>query len=298
MSHLLDHIRYNAPFATRMATANSRTGTVNIFGAGPSLKDIEINGFADEAWACNSALNYLKENRPYVKVTHGFCIDQGIEMLSEWNKTYPVQYLVSSSVNPRLTDHLTQERRSLTFFHNYLGAPNSEGYSGDVSEEMSLYQTYPTSIQVGHGLNAVPRAVCLAIAMGFKKIRVYGADCAAKPDYEPMPHMELGDYSGWLKGLVLYADGRNALDCYGPTSPFAEAPDIDGRRWVTRPDMVISAQHLLQLQKAFPGRIELHGDTLPNAMRDITEGLPQLTPDGLVEGFGNASTQPITQEAA
>jgi hypothetical protein len=132
--------------------------------------------------------------------------------------------------------------------------------------------------------------------MGFKTIRVYGADCAARPDYLEMPDMELGDYRGWMKGLVLYADGRNALDCYGPTSPFCEAPDINGRRWHTRPDMVISAQHLLDMQKAYPGRIELIGDTLPNAIRGIeSEDLPQLTPQGTVIGFG---TQPTTQEAA
>jgi hypothetical protein len=292
MAHLLDHIRYNAPFAKKMATADSRIGkTVNIYGAGPSLSDIPVNPICDEAWACNSALVYLKEARPDVRITHGFCIDQGVEMLKEWSKTFNVRYLVSSSINPKLTDHLTSHKRKLTFFHNFLGAPNSEGYTGEVSEEMSLYQNlYRTSIQVGHGLNAVPRDVCLALAMGFKTIRVYGADCAASPDYIPMPDMESGKYQDWLKGLVLYADGRNALDCYGPTSPFCEAPDLNGRRWHTRPDMVVSAQHLLDLQRIFPGRIELAGDTLPNAIREVaSEDLPQLTPAGEVIGFGQAA---------
>jgi hypothetical protein len=291
MAHLLDHIRYNSSFAKKMCTSESHKGkTVNIYGAGPSLKDIEVNGFADEAWACNSALTYLKENRPYVKVTHGFCIDQGIEMLTEWSKTYPIQYLVSSSINPSLTDHLVREKRSLTFFHNYLNAPNSEGYTGELPEEHYLYNSlYSASVCLGHGLNAVPRAVCLAVAMGFERIRVYGADSAARPDYCEAPHMDSPEWKGWLKGLVLYADGRNALDCYGPNTPFVESAGLE-RRWHTRPDMVVSAHHLLQLQQAYPERIELVGDTLPNALRNQNAEIPRLTDMGEVEGFYDAQT--------
>jgi hypothetical protein len=269
-----------------MLTFNQYEGkSVSICGAGPSLQDHEIAN-TDQVWACNSALPYLKEKG--IRVTHGLCIDQGEEMLGEWDKTYSVTYLLSSTVNPKLTEHLIAHKRKIVWFHNYCGIPNSEGYEGDVSEEMDLYRKlFPTSLQVGHGLNAVPRAVCLALALGMT-IKVYGADCAARPDQPKMPPIDSPDYEDWMKNLVLYADGRNALDCYGKHSPFAEAPDIKGRRWHTRPDMVISATHLLDLERTYPGRIELIGDTLPNALRGIDENLPRLTPQGEVEGFGRA----------
>ncbi len=284
MGHLPDYIKYNARFAKKMCEFDSHKGkSVTIYGAGPSLKNLGKVPHTDHAWACNSALNYLHGK---VRITHGLCIDQGEEMLTEWNETYNVTYLVSSSINPKLTDHLIAEGRKLVFFHNHLGIPNPEGYEGDYELDLYLHN-FRTSVKVGHGLNAVPRAVCLAAAMGFTTIRVYGADCAALPDYEPMPHMDTGAYREWMRGLILYADGRNALDCYGETSPFVEAPDLNGRRWHTRPDMVVSAQHLLDLEKAFPG-VELMGDTLPNALRGVTENLPQLTASGEVIGFGRS----------
>ncbi len=302
MEFLFDHIKENAKHATKVASFNTHKGqAVTICGAGPSLAEYQ-NTFANHVWACNSALTYMK-GRGW-RVTHGFCIDQGPEMLNEkeWQTTFPVEYLVSSSVNPALVEHLVAHKRKIRFFHNFLGTTNPEGYKEVVPGqcyEMELYRTlYPTSVQVGHGLNAVPRAVCLAIAMGFDKITVYGADSAAAPDYLPMPVMETPEYLEWTKGLVLYADGRTAFQCYGQNQPFAEAPDLKGRRWHTRPDMVVSAMHLLDLEKAFPGRIEIMGDTLPNALRGITENLPQLTQGGEVTGFGNAALDPSLEEIA
>jgi hypothetical protein len=288
MSHLPDYIKYNSKHAKTMCEFDQYKGkTVSIFGAGPSLLDIDKVPFTHQAWACNSALPWLKDNTD-LRITHGFCIDQGPEMLKEWLRTFDVKYLVSSSINPQLTDHLLREKRKLVWFHNHLGITNPEGYEGRY--ELDLYRyNFPTSVSVGHGLNAVPRAVCLAMCLGFKKAYVYGADCSARPDYKHMPHMDTKSYAEWMKGLVLYADGRNALECYGENSPFVEAPDLNGRRWHTRPDMVVSAQHLLDLEKAYPGRIELVGDTLPNALRGVTENLPTLNPNGTVEGFGRAA---------
>jgi hypothetical protein len=267
--HLLDFIRSNS--STNVATYESHKGqSVTIYGAGPSLSDVTEVPETDQYWACNSALPYLK--RKGLPATHGFTIDQGVEMVREWEETFDVEYLLASSVNPKLTDHL--KGRSVTFFHNWVG---QEG-------EAELYRTlYPTSVCVSYGLNSVPRAVCLALAMGFSTIRVYGADCAARPDNPPIP---AEGYDEWLKKLVLYADGRTAFECYGDT-PFAEA-SLDGRLWHTRPDMVISARHLLDLERLYPG-IVLIGDTLPNALRGITENLPQLTSTGYVEGFGIAA---------
>jgi hypothetical protein len=132
---------------------------------------------------------------------------------------------------------------------------------------------------------------------------VYGADSAAVPNNPPMPVPETPEYKEWLFNLVMYADGRTALDAWGPNQPFAEAV-LDGKRWHTRPDMIISAIHLLNLQH-FPegqGKIEIVGDVLPNAFKDKPkewyDRLPKLSDTGEVSGFGNASTEQITMEEA
>jgi hypothetical protein len=277
------NITENATFGLPMVKPDSRVGkSVNICGAGPSLNDVSLP-LSDEVWATNSALPHLYKQG--VRVTHGFTIDQGPEMLGEWSETFPVEYLVASSVTPELVKHLKANKRKVRLFHNYTGISPKD----DPEQEMNLYRTlYPTSVQAGHGLNAVPRAVCLAVAMGFKTIRVIGADCGTS-GHDSMPETGTPEFQEWLKGLVVYADGRTGADCYRPDEPVAEA-EIDGVRWHTRPDMIISARHLLELQEAFPGRIELIGKTLPNAFRAMGEewmkGLPTLSRDGVVEGFG------------
>lgn len=258
-SRLFDYIKANASMSLDMVTHDTRLGkSVVICGAGPSLADEYRNlPLATEVWACNSALPYLIERG--VRVTHGLAIDQSEGMLEDWRETFDVTYLLASSVNPKLVAHL--KGRRLRFFHSYLGIPDPEGESG---YELSLYKKlYPDSVQVGHGLNSVPRAVCLALAMGFTDIKVYGADCAAQPNQREMPETGEPGYFEWMQGVTLYADGRSAT-VYGE-SVMCEAV-IDDKRWTTRPDMIISAQWLVRLQQAFPDRITLVGDTLPNAL--------------------------------
>jgi hypothetical protein len=227
-------------------------------------------------------------------VTHGFAIDQGEAMLGphEWQTTYPIHYYVASSVHPRLVQHLQAHQREMTFFHSYLGLSDPEGWTPpadrpDVTYEMWLYTTqYATGIQVGFGLNAVPRAICLAIYMGYDAITVYGADCACAPDHAPMPAVGTAAYRPWLESLRMYADGRCA-DVYGEHAVMAEAV-IDGVRWHTRPDMVMSALHMVTLQRSYP-HITLVGHTLPNALRHqdaaFMQDMPTLTPLGAVSGF-------------
>lgn len=302
----------NAPYARRMAQPNRYTGdTLAICGAGPSLANTldALDALdADQVWACNSALPYLVDHGR--TPTSGFAIDQGVAMLKpeEWGRIgergFPTHYFVASSIHPDLRDHLIAARRKLTWFHNYLGSPDPDGWTppepwpdGTTPEQRSyeswLYtHHYATSVQVGHGLNSVPRAVCLALYFGFAKIVLYGADCACAPDQPPMPVYGTPEYRAWMRGLVFYADGRTAADCYTEDAVIAEAPDIDGRRWHTRADMVMSAQHLLQLQAAYPDRITFVGDTLVNAIRDkgpeFMANMPTLSAKGKVSGFGSA----------
>lgn len=280
-SGLFENIIANASMSPDMVTADSRVGrSVNICGAGPSLAEYRPAYWnTNEIWACNSALPYMK-NRG-LRVTHGFAIDQSEGMLDDWRETYDITYLLASSVSPKLVEHL--KGRYVRFFHSYLGIPDPEG---EKDYESRLYSTlYPTSVRVGHGLNSVPRAVCLALAMGFSDIRVYGADCAALPNQPEMPETGESGYWEWMQNVTLYADGRKA-SVYGQ-SVMCEGV-IDGRRWTTRADMVISAMHLLELQQAFPDRITLVGDTLPNALRGKDKAFWSRSPklgDGEVTNF-------------
>ena len=153
---------------------------------------------------------------------------------------------------------------------------------------MQLYRTlFKPSVQVGYGLNSVPRAICLALWMGYSKINVYGADCAALPGAEPMPTTAHEEYPAWLETVQMYADGRTAL-INGPQAVMVEGL-IDDRRWHTRADMLITARHMVDLKRAFPDRVELMGDTLPNAIMhkdaEWFSKMPNLTGSGQISGF-------------
>lgn len=313
---LFDQLKANAPHAKNMVQRNQYAGkTVIICGAGPSLAqhhDWLWDTKAHQAWGCNSALPYLKDHQ--LPASHGFCVDQGIEMLgaAEWERTWDVTYLVATSINPKLREHLQHANRRLVWFHNYLGIKNPDGWeapkdwqkpSPDAGYEMYLYQTiFPPSVQIGYGLNSVPRAMCLALWLGFSTIWVVGADCAAAPNQAPMPTMvRVTDgtiapnpaYAEWLAGVPLYASGRSIKTAYGAEAVAVEGM-IEGRRWVTRTDMLITAKHMVDMALSFPDKIHLIGDTLPNAILGLPpaervayiETLPKLAGGGAVEGFG------------
>lgn len=307
---LFDHIRANASLARDVPTERSRSAqSVTICGAGPSLADHLDTLTTDEVWACNSALPYLMDRG--CRVTHGFTVDQGKEMLGpvEWERTFDVTYLLGSSVHPELARHLTNQHRSTVWFHNYLGLKNPDGWSApagvDQTYEFFLYcSLYPPAPQVGYGLNSVPRAVCLALWMGFDLVRVIGADCAAKPNAPWMPIHGSPEWLEWLASVQLYADGRSALDAYGPDVTIVQS-DIESRvgdpstltRWHTRPDMVISAVHLANMARTYP-RLELVGNTLPAAMLDKPDdwfaACPQLNGEQGVTGFQMAYAEPVS----
>ena len=299
-AYVYDHIRSNARFATLMVGPDTHKGkTVNVCGAGPSLAGADFKS-ADETWGCNSALGYLYDRG--LPVTHGFVIDAGAEMLGtrEWGRALDVEYYVASCVNPKLVAHLLARGRELRWFHSFMGLSDPKGWDAKArgkSYEMALYtdpRLYGVGVQVGKGLNSVQRAICLALFMGFKKIRVYGADCACAPDAPPMPKYSSPVYAVWLDRLTAYADGTSALAGYGPETKMFEGM-IDGRRWHTRADMVISARETLELMRERPGRIELMGDTFPNALKDkdaeFWRNMPALTEVGVVSGFGVGSPE-------
>jgi len=294
-----DNIKANAKGASVIAPNTHKGRTVTICGAGPSLSLIREAKPTGDVWACNSALPTLWDWG--VRVTHGVTIDQNLAMLhdAEWGRALPVVYYLSTASHPQVGRHLRDHKRVVKLFHSFLGIPDPEGWtppsrwkpptSVQANYEMFLYTTlFKPSIMAGHGLNSVPRAICLAMGMGYDHVTVYGADCAMAPDSPAMPPREQPAlYPPWLASLKMYADGRSP-NVHGQIA-MAEGI-IDGRRWHTRPDMVISAVHLLELERGFPFKITLVGDTLPNAMRgkppEFFDSLPKLSKVGQVDNFG------------
>jgi hypothetical protein len=285
-------IQENATLVPDVVTAWSRKGqSVTICGAGPSLADHyhEIP-HTDEVWACNSALPYLMDQG--ARVTHGFSIHQTRVTLdpTELGRVFPVSYYLASSVHPDLIRHIQKAGRPISLFHSFLGIDNPEDWDGAPgSYEEWLYtgaKIFKTSVRVSYGLNSAARAICLALVMGFKQIEVYGADCAARPDSPPGCYTDEEGYPEWVNKLVFYADGRTGK-VFGERPPMAETV-IDGTRWTTRPDMVMSASHLVELAHTYPG-IHYVGNTLVNAIIDkdksFRELLPQMVGGGCIGNF-------------
>ncbi|HXU07058.1 MAG TPA: hypothetical protein VN903_39165, partial [Polyangia bacterium] len=216
-------------------------------------------------------------------------------MLAEWASTPDVDYLIASTCNPNLCKLLVDNGRQVTFFHNYVGVrggpvsygvchaceqmsdadlpncPHCESVDVErhtVSYEDWLYQAlYPATLRTGSGLNATTRAIDLALYMGFRKIYLLGADCALKVN-KPMPKGAVHgspEHTAWLEeDVVMHADGGSALA--SQASSLTLEGEIDGRRWLTKPDMMITAQWLRSMKLALGSRLSIIGDTLPKAI--------------------------------
>jgi hypothetical protein len=286
-------------------------------GAGPSLAEHagEWVSRADAVWGCNSALTWLVNNGH--RATHGFVIDQTSEMVQEWASAPDVDYLVASTVHPHLTEYLLSKGRRLTWFHNFVGIrqrPVAYAYchtcDGTASYQTAtcpvcnvpmerqqcsyedwVYQSlYPGTVRAGSGLNAVTRAIDVARFMGFGKITVLGADCAIRTKSDPAPDMAIGspEHMAWLRSeTVMHADGGSALA--SNATPVTLDGVIDsgtpdetvrpghGRRWLTKPDLMISAVWMCQMARQIP-ELELIGDTLPVALLGKTDAYLSLLP--------------------
>lgn len=299
----------NAMKAERVVQANAGHGqTLVIAGAGPSLRDhaAEYCAKADQVWGCNSAVTWLIDHG--YKATHGFTVDQTPEMCNEWASAPDVEYLLASTVHPHLTDFLLWRKRRITFFHNYVGlagkapvaysvcqacgddgvyqatecagchAPNPE--SQMMPYEDWLYSAlYAPTIRAGAGLNAVTRALDVALFCGFEKIYVLGADCALRVKSLPPKDAPFGSpkHRAWLaEQTEMHADGGSAVA--SRQSILTLGGTIDGRHWESKPDLLVTAVFLVKMARQSAGRIELIGDTLPNALKDKPDSFLRRMP--------------------
>jgi len=220
--------------------------TVALCGAGPSLdpKEVLASG-CDHVMAVNSAAPWLYEQG--VPVTAAIAIDQTEQLLVEWQQAYPMVYYVASTVDPAVVKHLQKHDRMVVFFHNAVGMA-TPGYQN----EFAYYcQRWPPTLMVGYGSTVLTRVVGLMKWFGFEHVHVFGGDHAVTED------------------LVAHANGETTREAYG--NPILVHGEINGRRWVTRPDMLMAAVHLAKLAKHNPDTITLHGDTLPGAIIGFTD---------------------------
>lgn len=284
-----------------------------ICGAGPSLRDEAPNYIptADAVWGCNSALTWLLTNG--YAPTHGFAVDQTPEMVQEWASTPDVEYLIASTVHPHLVQLLELRERRVRFFHNYVGIKErpvaytvcrdceaisdfgvkrcptcgSRALNAQRMEyEDWLYSAlYPGTVRAGSGLNAVTRAIDVALYMGYETITVLGADCALRVK-NPMPDVALGspEHQRWLtEDVEMHADGGHALA--SRATMMTLDGEIDGRVWTSKPDMLISAVFLVKMARVIGPRLRLVGDTLPVALAGKDDAYLSRLP-ALVDGNG------------
>ena len=276
-------LRWPAYIVANAAAVHARTGAeppvvqqdrakgqhVVICGAGPSLSAAAAEWCpqGDQVWAVHSALPALIDHGH--KVTAAVCAFPGPadEMLrrNKWATAPDVEYLLASNTDPLVVEYLLQRGRRLRFFHSYICAQPFVAVSycldcGRVVQNLAadsscthprteartlaydawLYGLlFPPTVWAGSGLTGVPRAIDVAQHMGFERITVLGADCCL-----PVP----ASYDGFrVPSFANYLEG-----------------EIDGRAWLTKPDMMVSAVWLAQMQRQHPKRIRLVGDTLPN----------------------------------
>lgn len=224
------------PTLTPVVTKDMYKGkTVCICGSGPSLRRSARRikrGEFDHVWGCNDALIWLHANG--YNVTHGVGIDQSPDLYTHcWADPPDVPYLLATSVDPKLCDHLRAHGRKFTYFHSFIG----------FADEYHLYSLlYPFTVIAGEGLNVVNRAIGVAEFMGYDKVYVAGADCAFGPGDTFHVH---GDK---VEGIVLRGS-------------------FDGRNWATKPDMLVSAISLVETQRRMGSRLQMLGNVLPKALR-------------------------------
>jgi hypothetical protein len=276
-----------------------------ICGAGPSLRD-EAAAWCpqgDQVWGCNSAAIWLHDHGH--KVTHAFTVDQTAHMLEEWATTPDLEYLIASTVHPNLAELLNGRGRRARYFHNFVGINRPPLRDGDqvLPYEDWMYQVFfPSTVRCGSGLNAVNRALDLADFMGFEKITILGADCALRfTTPQPDPALGMEEHLRWLREeVVMHADGGHALASNATMITLLGV--IDGREWLVKPDMIISAVHLVKARQLLNDpkrggvvdRVTFIGDTLPNALKDKPDEYLKRLP-ALVGADGKAT--PIQAEA-
>lgn len=258
--HLAEHIRASAarglPMVPREAYGRAR-GAV-ICGSGPSLTTpatlARIRGYQRRGWhviACKEAIRLLLDRG--VRVDFSVSMDPGAE---QWRKTArdaAIVYCVASSCHAALFDWLLDEELTVWVFHSACGCPG----------EAALYASlFPCADVMQGGYTVLNRALALAVYMGFPRRVLAGADF------------------GWRPGAAGYyaAGAREAAGNLG--ADLTDQGLVDGREWLTRPDLLASAIAVARLKRR--GAVDaILGDSLAGALARRDEAfLKRVLPEG------------------
>lgn len=245
---LLDHARANLETfkngpAELLSTARHHQflgKKIALCGAGPSLrKHVQLIDGVDHIWGANSAAPYLAAQG--VAITAAIGIDQTERMVEDWRDPPDVPHYVASTAHPSLVRHLLDRGRRVVFIHNLCGF---------VGENEHYQLDWPETFVLNSGATVVPRAMNLLGHLGFVRVDVYGADC-------------------WFDDGVVHANGEDVAAAFGNTMLMQGT--VDGRRFITRPDLLMSAVDLARQVRINPGHIRLMGDTLAVLLLDKTD---------------------------
>lgn len=275
---LVQYLLHNRKFlrtgqAQMLARDTHKGQTLFLCGMGPSLAGDGLTLLRTappgDVWGCNHAAVWLETQG--VHVAAGIGIGMEPVLAEEWRGARSkLPFYLSSVTHPDVVTALVQAHHPVRFFHSLVA---------DITREQLLWKKYGApGIIVGIGTNVVTRAVALAVALGYARIVVLGADCALRDDG------------------TLYATGATHNQVYEDRMVLRGV--IDGRTWTARTDMVLNAVDLVRISRmkemggdgTRPGtRLQLVGDTLPRALWEKDDAflatLPRLDQSHRVSGF-------------
>lgn len=179
-------------------------------------------------------LNYLKRDLG-VGVHYAAMMDPGETEVARTPLYDDVTYCIASSCNPKLFDHLAGCRREI--FHSACGWP----------DEVKLYQQlFGNGDTIVGGFTVANRALGLAAYFGIKNLEMVGVDFGRRESSGPKHYAGFVEHPP-LNDVWMSDDGK-----------------VDGRPWLTRPDLLASAVTIAWMIKR--GEVSVIGDSLANAL--------------------------------
>lgn len=280
------HIRSAAVRGLPMVRRNGYAGAQGavVCGSGPSLTIAatlkRIGRYLERGWhviACKEAIRLLVERG--VRVDFSVSMDPGEGQGRKTHRDAGIVYCVASSCHPALFDHLLGDELTVWLFHSACGCAGEAG----------LYRAlFPCGDVMQGGYTVVNRAVSLAKYMGFPKIALAGADFGWRPGRDELDQLRAEnaiDEAVYRRAKRSARTGgyyaRGAREAAGNAGAnLTDHGMVDGKPWMTRPDLLASAVAIARASKR--GQIDtILGDSLAAALaRRDEEFLKRVLPEG------------------
>lgn len=278
-----NHIRYAASLGLPVVQQDCHKDAPGciITGLSPSIESVptlaHLKMRARQGWtifAVKEGIGYLKSKG--IPVHYACMMDPGDKEAARTPCFDDVTYCIASSCHKTTFDHLKDCKRAV--FHSACGWPN----------EVKLYQElFGNGDTMIGGFTVCNRALGLAAYMGFKNLELAGVDFGRR---EGVPnHYASFVHVPPIDDVWMSDEGR-----------------VDGRAWLTRPDLLASAVTTAWMIKR--GEVTVIGDSLANALAKTTDEFlnsvvthgkapDQPLPDGPIN-WGVVPIWPHLKEAA